>query len=296
MCRVAPTAAAVTAEDDGESAPGNTEGSGHQCRRTHRVQQSSTSNYGDEQDNGAGSNRGESQLQSFVYPAVPPSSSEPGIPPTIQDGEEAGGGRRPLPAGSPAAVVRLGVWDTATVTPSNSNNCPVSSSQSNHSNINLPGYNESMAFNSAAKQNQLQPQPRREIGSFSRHGYGEVFGSGGPTTPSKYESLLEKPETSGLPAAAAAAEAIGGGNASSSSFYPKLVDRNGLSVGCPGGGGGGNGLQEDGTGENMGKTSAPLPGAPRTDGLDGSLAEAAERSLSMEDKGRLHRMAGGEGR
>lgn len=291
---IAPSAAA--AEDNGENVPGNTEGSGDQCGRTNGVKKRSNSSNGDEKDDGIRSNRGGNQPRSFVYPGVP-SPVETGEPPTIQDGEKAGEETRHLTKGPPPAVVRVGVWDTATATLT-SNISPVSSSLSNQF-INLSGYDGNTFVNSTASQEQRQPQPQRKTSSSSQPVDGEVLSSGDPGTPFKYEGLLEKSEKSVLPVAAGAAAAIGGDVAStrSSSCYPKLVDRNAFSGGYPDGDAGGNGLrEEDATGGDMAKTSAPPSGTPRTDGLvDASLASAAEHSLSMEDNGQ-HRLGKGDGK
>ena len=243
----------------------------------------------------------ESQLRSFVYPAVPP-SPETGIPPTVHGREEEKeeGPRHYPPEGTPPTAVRVGVWDTATVT--SSNYLPVSSSQSNHFNMgHVSGYYGANTVNPTAAQKQWQPQTQRESGSHDGHGDGDGEFSSGvvPVKLSKYDILLEKSEKPAFPpgvaAAGVAAQAIGGGSASDGSFYPKLVDRNGASGGgYPDVGGGGNGLQEDGAWGDTGKTSAPRNGTPRADALDGSLARAAERSLSVEDDG-LQRMGSGGG-
>lgn len=272
--------------------PGNTDASGDRGPGATGVQEISIRNNGEEQDDGTKSYRGENQLRSFVYPAVP-SSLETSTPPIIQKGEAGEGGRH-LTEGPPPSVVRVGVWDTATAT-SNSNSTLVGSSQSNHFNINLSGSDgHTIVVDSTAVQKQRQPQPsRREISSSSAsHDDGEVLSSRNPVTPSKYESLLEKPAD--LPAeAAAAAAAISGGSASttSSTFYPQLVDRNGFPGGFLDVGGGGNGLRENGTGGNVGKAF----GTSGTEELDRSLADAAERSLTVEDKG-LHGVGVGGGK
>lgn len=285
--------------------PGITEGSsGDQGRGADGVQERSgnATNNGDEIGDGTEGSRGESQPRSFVYPAVPP-PFESGTAPVRQDWEEEAGDRgRHLPeAPPPAAAVRVRVWDTATATPSNSDNPSVGTSiQSNHFNMALSGYAGSTTVNStAAAQNQGQPPPQRETGSPSspsRHGDGgqELSSGDPPATPSKYESLLEKPETSGFPTAAAGVIS-GGGGAPGDGLYPKLVNRNGLSGRFSDGGGGGNGLQGEGTVVKVGETSAQRSGTTSTDWLDGALANAAEKSVSLEDNG-PRRMDGGGGK
>eukprot|EP00752_Nemacystus_decipiens_P003281 g3037.t1 len=246
MWATSPTAAGVTAEGDGESVPG-------------------------ESYDGT-----EGQARSFVNRTVP-SPSETGVPPTTGDWAEPGEGPRPYPEGTPPPAVRVGVWDTAAV--ASSDYSPVSSSQSNHFNIKLSGSHSTAAVTRTAAQKQRQSQPAS--GGYGRYGHGDDFSSRVPVTPSKYDILLEKPE------AAVAAQASGGGSTSGGGFYPKLLDRSGFSGGYPygdgdgGGGGAGSGLQEDCTGGNVGKTGDQPNGTPRTNGLDGSLARAAERGLFL---------------
>lgn len=267
------TAPDAGAGDDGEIVPDNSARNDDQGRGSNDIQQSSNSDNEDEKNDRTTNVRGDNQLpSSVVYPAIqPPLETDP--PSTIRGREEAGeGGSRLTKAPPSAAVVRVGVWDTATV-PSNSHNPLVNSGRGNHFNIDLSGHDGNTAATSNYTREKRHPQPPRETSSPGKYGGddNEVLSSGDPETPYKYQSLLENSEASEL----------GGGSASptSSSCYPRLVDRNG----CSGGYLEGDGLQEDTTGTRVIKMGTPFPGTPRTDGLDGSLANAAERSLSMED-------------